>query len=104
MAELLFAYDLMKYPTNRLVHVVKNATNIQVEKFGEETINITGVPDQMIGGDYLCGVKGMITAIKCSIDSWLEVENLITASGVGENNVFCTACLKEASFIIGVKS
>lgn len=100
MSNLLFVYDVMRYHGNRLTHVIRNVNNVDAGGFNEESfVNSVGMPNQMIGGDYLCGEKGMITEVYSSICSWVEVENLITLSS---EHFFCKECLNEASFILGV--
>ena len=93
----------MKHDSNRLTHVVKNVNTVNVGQFGDASfVNSVGMPNQLIGGDYLCGSKGIITEIECGIDSWVAVEDLITEDDGHIRHSFCKACLNEASFILGV--
>lgn len=105
VTDLFFAHDVMKHPSSRLTHVVKNVNVANVGKFGDTSfVNSVGMPNQMIGGDYLCGSRGIITEIECGIDSWVAVETLITEDSGSIRHSFCRNCLSEASFILGVTS
>ena len=104
MFDLLFGFDVMKYPTNRLTHVVPNRAGFDVDEHGARINVLRGRFNQFIGGDYLCGVKGAITEISSGVGSWVQLEDIITSAGSGVYSLFCKECLNEASFILGVNS
>ena len=104
MFSLLFGFDVMKYPDNRLTHVLHNRAGFDVDEHGARINVLRGRVNQIIGGEYLCGAKGSITEISSGIGSWVQLEDIITVAGTGVYTLFCKECLNEASFILGVTS